>query len=108
MPAPILLPSVVRRAFLWLAFFAAALLFSALILRADTPGRTRSVSAGGCYCNCAQSKTKLGCVKMCELPRYASRWWATTCAKPRASSPAENPGAGPRLPHPGRAERASN
>ena len=102
------LDSVLRRAFLWLTFFTAILLASALILRADTPGTTRSVPTGGCYCKCAQSKTKLGCTKMCELPRYASRWWATTCAKPRASSPADNHGAGPRLPHPDHAERASN
>jgi len=108
MPAPIPLQTLFRRVFLWLAFFTAAVLFSALILRADTSSNTRSVPAGGCYCNCAQSKTKLDCVKMCELPRYASRWWAATCAKPRASSPSENPGAGPRLPHPDHAERASN
>ena len=102
------LDSFLRRAFLWFTFFTAILLASALILRADTPGATRSVAAGGCYCKCAQSKTKLGCTKMCELPRYASRWWATTCAKPHVSSPADNHGAGPRLPHPDRAERASN
>jgi len=108
MPALIPLQTLLRRVFLWLTFFTAAILGSALILRADTPGATRTIPAGGCYCKCAQSKTKLGCVKMCELSRYASRWWATTCAKPRASSPTENHDAGPRFPHPGRAERASN
>ena len=108
MIAPLSTQSFFRRAFLWLAFLAALLLASSLILRADAPGATRSIPAGGCYCNCAHSKTKLGCVKMCELPKYASRWWATTCAKPRASSPAQNNGAGPRLPHPDRAESASN
>src|SRR5262245_19950038 len=108
MLAPFPFQHALRRAFLWLAFLAAAILGSALILRADTPGASRSVTAGGCYCKCGQSKTKLGCTKMCEIPKYASHWWATTCAKPRVSVPAQNNGAGPRLPHPGRAERASN
>jgi len=108
MIAPFPLQSRLRRAFLWFVFFAALLLASALILRADTPGATRSVPAGGCYCNCVQSKTKSGCVKMCEIPKYASRWWAISCAKPHVSSPSQNKGAGPRLPHPDRAERASN
>jgi len=97
-----------RRALLWITFLLAAVLASTLILRADTPGTLRSVPAGGCYCNCSHSKAKLGCAKMCELPRYASRWWATSCAKPRVSSPQDNRGAGPRLPHPDHAERASN
>jgi hypothetical protein len=108
MRPPISLQTFFRRVFLWLTFFTAAVLFSALILRADTSSNMRSVPAGGCYCHCTQSKAKLGCVKMCELPRYASRWWATTCAKPRASSRSENPGAGPRHLYRGHAERACN
>jgi len=43
---------------------------------------------------------------MCELKKYASRWWATSCAKPRAHAPANNSGSGPRLPHPEHAEHA--
>ncbi|MGB7847137.1 MAG: hypothetical protein WBL63_16090 [Candidatus Acidiferrum sp.] len=54
------------------------------------------------------SRTSAGCGKMCELPKYASRWWAVTCAKPRASAPVETPDAGPHVPHPGRSERANN
>ena len=68
----------------------------------------RQITPAGCYCGCAQSKTSAGCTKMCELPKYASRWWAVTCAKPHMTTPTEKSGAGPRLPHPGRAERASN
>jgi hypothetical protein len=75
---------------------------------ADTSGRVRQVNPGGCYCGCAQSKTSAGCGKLCELPKYATRWWAVTCAKPRINSPKENPGAGPRMPHPAKAERAAN
>jgi len=75
---------------------------------ADTSGRLRQITPAGCYCGCAQSKTSAGCAKMCELPKYASRWWAVTCAKPHITTPTEKSGAGPRLPHPGRAERAAN
>jgi len=107
MIAPFALGLFPRRAFVGFAFVVPLVLASAVALRANTPGVTRSVSAGGCYCDCSHSKTKSGCVKICELPRYASRWWANTCAKPRVSSPADNHGAGPRLPHPDRAERAS-
>ncbi|MGA3176737.1 MAG: hypothetical protein ABSE19_05260 [Candidatus Acidiferrum sp.] len=74
---------------------------------ADTSGRVKETKPGGCYCGCAMSKTSAGCSKMCELPKYASRWWAVTCAKPRANAPAATPGAGPRLPRPARAERAA-
>jgi hypothetical protein len=75
---------------------------------ADTSSSVRKVSAGGCYCGCAQSKTSAGCGKMCELPKYASRWWAVSCAKPRSKSTTTNPGTGPHFPHPPKAERASN
>src|SRR5205085_12655612 len=66
----------------------------------------RSVPAGGCYCHCAESRLRGGCVKMCDSKRYVSRWWATTCAKPHMQTPADNSHAGPRFAHPGRAEHA--
>lgn len=44
---------------------------------------------------------------MCELPKYANRRWAVTCAKPRMKLPVENRDAGPRFEHPGRKERAA-
>jgi len=75
---------------------------------ADSSSRVAQPNVGGCYCGCAQSKTSVGCGKMCELPKYASRWWAVTCAKPRVKSQTDNPGAGPHFPHPPKAERASN
>jgi hypothetical protein len=43
---------------------------------------------------------------MCELPKYAKRWWATTCVKPRYKRPAEDSNAGPHLRHPDRAQHA--
>jgi hypothetical protein len=88
--------------------FALALMIAASVsLFADTPARLRNVSAGSCYCCCTESRTKGGCVKMCELPKYASRWWAITCAKPHMQKPADNSNAGPHLRHPDRAEHAS-
>jgi len=105
-------PSFTRRLSrlaLWL-FVEFLVLIAALSVSvlADTSGRLRQITPAGCYCGCAQSKTSAGCAKMCELPKYASRWWAVTCAKPHITTPTEKSGAGPRLPHPGRAERAAN
>ena len=98
-----------RRLTIWatldLALFAGAL---ALSTSADTSGTFRKEPASGCYCHCAQSKTSAGCTKMCELPKYASRWYAVSCAKARAQAPAVTPGAGPHYPRAPRAERASN
>ena len=107
MPSPLL--RRLRRLAIWatldLALFASALAVSSW---ADTSGQFRKPTVGGCYCKCAQSKTGAGCAKMCELPKYASRWWAVSCAKPRVQAPVDNPGAGPHYPRTPRAERASN
>jgi hypothetical protein len=85
---------------------AVCLLAGTLPLLADTPSLLRHVPAGGCYCRCAESKVRGGCVKMCESKKYAYRWWATSCAKPHMSTPRRDSHAGPRFPHPGRAEHA--
>jgi hypothetical protein len=77
------------------------------MLQADTLGRIEPAPQNGCYCHCSESHSRTGCVKMCELKKYASRWWATTCVKPRRPATIPNPGASPRLPHPDRAEHAS-
>jgi len=87
---------------------AVALLATSLNLLADTPDSLLSVSPGGCYCHCSESHARIGCVKMCDLAKYASRWWATSCAKSRLLAPSDKHGAGPRLPHPDRAEHAQN
>ena len=73
---------------------------------ADTPGLLSKIRVGGCYCHCAESNLSTGCVKMCDSKKYAPRWWAKTCAKPHMQTPANNSNAGPRFPHPGRAEHA--
>src|ERR1700755_1238704 len=60
-----------------------------------------------CYCHCGMSKARGGCVKMCEMPKYASRWWATSCARPKSKVAKDATKAGPRFARPGRAERAA-
>src|SRR5580700_11149735 len=84
----------------------ACFLGCALILSADTPAELRTATVGTCYCRCAESSAHRACVKMCESPKYAARWWAKTCAKPRLKLPVENRNVGPRFPHPGSKERA--
>ncbi len=92
---------------LWrLLLLGSALLAVSWSLLANTPGRLKSAPAGGCYCHCSRTKGLGSCVKMCELPKYATRWWATSCVKPRRRSSGDNPGAGPHLRHKDRAEHA--
>jgi len=81
-------------------------LFCSLTLLADTPGLLRRVPAGGCFCRCEVSHLRGGCVKLCDSKRFASRWWAIKCVKPHMRRPLGNSNAGPRFPHPGRAEHA--
>ena len=106
MRVPLLLR--IRRIAIWLGLdllLATALL--AFTVWADSSAKVRQTEVQHCYCGCSASKTSAGCSKMCELPKYASRRWAVTCTKPRVAAPAENRDAGPRMPHPDRAERAS-
>jgi hypothetical protein len=89
-----------------LYFLATTLLACSLTVSADTPALLRTVPRGGCYCHCAEVHLPGGCVRMCDSKRYAARWHASKCAKPRMRKPAENSNAGPRFPHPARAEHA--
>ncbi|HUE57072.1 MAG TPA: hypothetical protein VMO76_14655 [Candidatus Udaeobacter sp.] len=82
------------------------LLTCSISLLANTPGMLRSLPSGGCYCRCSESHQRGGCVKLCDSKRYASRWWAKKCVKPHMQTPTDNPNAGPRFPHPGKAEHA--
>src|SRR5437879_13653381 len=50
------------------------LLGCSLRLLANTPALLRSVPAGGCYCHCAESRPRGGCVKMCDSKWCVSRW----------------------------------
>jgi len=98
--------SLRRRSLRKLCVLGTIFLAFSVALFADTPSLLRSVPAAGCYCHCAESRVRGGCVKMCDSKRYASRWRATKCAKPHMRTPAANSNAGPRFPHPGRSEHA--
>lgn len=95
-----------RLSFLRLIGLTIILVGCSFSLLADTPALLRSTTTAGCFCHCAESKVRGGCVKMCDSKRYASRWWARTCAKPHMHSPVRDSHAGPRFSHPGRAEHA--
>jgi hypothetical protein len=48
-----------------------------------------------CYCTCTHPGGK-PCTKMCDLPQFQNRWWATSCQKKKSpaiepSAPASNP-----------------
>jgi hypothetical protein len=90
----------------WMLALGLALV-AAMSSVADTPGMLRRAGSARCPCVCGESRAHAGCTKMCETGRRASRRAAVTCIKPRIKIPAETPGAGPRFPRPGRAERAS-
>ena len=94
-------PSLLRAVGIGMTILACS--FSVL---ADTPALLRHVPAAGCYCHCAESNLRAGCVKMCDSKKHAPRPWSRSCAKPHLHTPARNSNAGPRFPHPGRAEHA--
>src|SRR5437016_12385585 len=75
-------------------------------LLADTPALLRGTPTAGCYCHCAESKQHGGCLKMFESKKYASRWWAKSCAKPHMSTPNRDSHGGPRFPPPRRCAHA--
>jgi hypothetical protein len=106
MPLPGKTGSWQTRALCRLLCTGAALLAMSWSLFADTPARLHAAPSPGCYCRCAPARRLGSCVKICELPKYASRWWAVSCAKPHGRSAGDNRGAGPRLHHRDRAEHA--
>lgn len=94
----------------WKLGAVCAILFlfgGSLIVSADTPTQLKKQRMGSCYCHCPETQGDGFCVKMCDSARYAATHaWATRCVKPRLQTPVEEHDAGPRYPHPGRAERA--
>ncbi len=47
---------------------------------AGSSAQTRKI----CYCDCDQDRDASMCTRMCELPKYQNRWWATSCHKTRS------------------------
>src|SRR5215510_3995479 len=98
------LPGLLRLAALLVA--GIALLGSSISVLANTPGLLRPIQTGGCHCGCAESRLRTGCVKLCDSRKPAFRLKAARCAKPHIQTPTRDSHAGPRFPHPGRAEHA--
>jgi hypothetical protein len=44
-----------------------------------------------CYCGCEPKNGRMQCAKMCDLPKYQNRAWATSCSKPAPAPPRKSP-----------------
>jgi len=70
---------------------------SAVALANESPRLVASAKTPLCYCHCEQMNGGKQCTKMCELPQYENRWWASSCHKKSAMAkdavaPASNSG----------------
>src|SRR5579863_3160484 len=44
-----------------------------------------------CYCQCEKHGGHKTCtMKMCEIPKYEKRWWATSCHRRATDTPPSN------------------
>jgi hypothetical protein len=86
------LKQVVRTAVLLAAAAAAALANEGTALRMEP-------ATPLCYCHCPNESGMKHCTKMCELPQYQNRWWATSCNKKKSSD--ESKSAAPAITYPG-------
>jgi hypothetical protein len=78
-----------RRAFLLATIAAIFIACASVTVLAD--GRVPQPTATKqfrCYCQCEANDGMAMCPKkMCDLPKYENRWWATSCHK-RTETPA--------------------
>ena len=63
---------------------------SAAALASPSMGLLTGSGTPLCYCQCERENKGHKCTKMCELPQYENRWWATSCHK-KFSSVEETP-----------------
>src|SRR6266699_1384744 len=54
---------------------------SAAALANQSPTLVSDSQTPMCYCHCEHAAGAKQCTKMCELPQYENRWWATSCHK---------------------------
>jgi hypothetical protein len=54
---------------------------SAAALANQSPTLVSGSRTPMCYCHCEHGAGAKQCMKMCELPQYEKRWWATSCHK---------------------------
>ena len=52
---------------------------SAAALANQSPTLVSGPQTPICYCRCEHGAGAKQCTKMCELPQYENRWWATSC-----------------------------
>jgi hypothetical protein len=73
-----------RRFLLRLSVAFLILLTSVAVLALPETAVQTSLHAkhGVCWCGCDKMMGHARCLKMCELPKYENRSWATTCHKP--------------------------
>jgi hypothetical protein len=64
----------------------AMLVLAAVPMLGNTQSAASETPAFRCYCEC-ESHGSICPKKMCDLPKYEKRWWATSCHK-REVSPA--------------------
>src|ERR1700730_14543651 len=59
---------------------------SAAALANQSPTLVSGTQTPMCYCHCDHGAGAKQCTKMCELPQYENRWWATSCHKKNSTA----------------------
>src|SRR5260370_8188185 len=83
-----------------ICFLGFIVLAGSLSLFADTPALLRTVPAGGCYCHCAESHARGGCVKLFLSKLSSPPLRAKKSAEPHTPTPATQPTPAPTHPPP--------
>jgi hypothetical protein len=80
----------------------AALLLPLISHAEKTPPMFSKPNRVACYCGCEPKNGRQQCAKMCDLPKYQNRAWATSCHKPAPAAPRKSRES---KPHPTRRNR---
>ncbi len=80
-----------RRLYQSLGILLLAALSSSALLANRRASQTSGRPASRCACQCNTDAGHLECTKMCELPKYEARWWATSCHRGPSLLPRKDP-----------------
>jgi hypothetical protein len=82
-----------RKLYLMITAIAIAVGVATVPLFGDTHGgMPKAMPKFSCYCECEKSGGHSICpMKMCEIPKYEKRWWATSCHKNTELKPSAKP-----------------